>query len=182
MKSFVFAALLVFGTSAFAQEYSAIVGVHQTTADANATGVSTDGKFNFKAGLGVGFELAEKTKFRTGLLFSQRHFDTKVDATGAESKIKYSYLDIPANFQYNFNEMVGVFGGLVVAINAVDDVSPTPTPSVDAENMVPLIDVGVNFLFSDMVGFDVYYERGLGEFADNLENFSTFGANFIVWF
>lgn len=167
--------------SAQAQEFGAVVGVHQTTADANVTGVSSDGKFNFKAGLGVNFELADAMRFRTGVLYSQRHFEL-TDSTGGKTKINFAYLDVPANFQYNISEMVGFFGGLVVAINTSDDVSPDPGTSADADQMVPLIDLGVNFLFNDLVGFDLYYERGLGEFANNLENFSTFGANFLFWF
>lgn len=171
-----------FSSFAFAQEYGASLGVHQTTADASNTTGSVDGKFNFKLGLAVNFELTGNSKFRTGALYNQRHMDYTVLGNGIE--LNFSYLDFPANFQYNFNPMIGLFGGLVVAAKVSDDVK-TPVGvsySPNADSLLPLLDVGVNLLFEDMIGFDFYYERGLGKIAEGVENYSTFGANFIYWY
>lgn len=166
----------------WAQEYGAVAGFHRTTADSNTNGVSVEGKLNFKAGLAVGFELVEKTKFRTGFIFNQRHID--VTSSGVSLGYKFDYIDIPANVQYNFNEMVGVFGGLTIAALVNDKVDGAGSSSVDpkAESLIPILNLGVNFLFDDMIGFDLYYERGMGRFAQNLENHATYGGNFIYWF
>jgi hypothetical protein len=163
-----------------AQDFGALIGVHQTTADSKTANTTTDSGFNFKAGLTVNFELDQGSYFRTGILYNQRHFDTEVGS--AKTKVKFDYIDIPANYQYNFTETFGLFGGLVVAANVGDSRSPAQSPKIDAEGLVPLIDLGVNLTFQNMIGFDVYYERGLGKFADDLQNFSTFGLNFLYWF
>ncbi|MGE4132649.1 MAG: outer membrane beta-barrel protein [Bdellovibrionales bacterium] len=179
--SFIF---LISSSSAFAQEWGATLGFHQTTADSNDSTATVDGKLNFKLGALVWFELVEGYKFRSGAIFSQRHID--INKSGYKYEYNFDYFDVPANVQYNFNEMIGVFGGLTFAINFSDDVdAPSGAPAntdQDAEKMIPIMNGGVNFLFNDMIGFDVYYERGMGRFAKNLENHSTFGANFIYWF
>lgn len=174
-----FAALLL-SAPAYAQEFGALIGVHQTDADADTSGVSTDGKLNFKAGLAARFELMPNSWFRTGVLYNQRHFDASVP--GVDGEVNFDYLDIPALYQYNVNEMFGLFGGLVVAVNINDDVKPSGGADPDAETLVPLISLGASLMFDDMIGFDFYYERGLGGFSEGFENFSTFGANFLYWF
>jgi hypothetical protein len=172
-----------FASNAEAQEFGATLGFHQTTADSNDAAVKVDGKLNFRAGLLVGFEMVEHLKFRSGLIYDQRHID--VTSGGLKFKYKFAYLDIPATVQYGFSEMFGVFGGMVFAVKATDSVeAPSGASSVDpeAESIIPILTAGVNFLFSDLVGFDIYYERGMGRFAKGLENHSTVGANFNYWF
>lgn len=174
---------MIFASQAWGQEWAATIGVHQTTADSNVNGSSIDGKLNFKAGALLGFELNEQTKFRTGFLYNQRYFDVKTG--GQKFKYEFSYFDVPANVQYNLNEMVGLFGGLVIAVNMSDSVEGPAGVTVgdpDAEKMMALMNLGVNLMFNDMIGFDFYYERGMGRIAEGVENFSTFGGNFIYWF
>ncbi|HMN67472.1 MAG TPA: outer membrane beta-barrel protein [Bdellovibrionales bacterium] len=176
---------LAVSSSAFAQNYGGLLGFHQTDADIDGTaaGASIDGKLNFKAGLAVSFELMPMGFFRTGALYNQRAFEVKT--AGGNYDYKFAYLDIPANFQYGFNEMFALYGGLTVAVNIADDVSePAGAAAIDpdADTMIPLLDLGVNLTFDDMVGFDFYYQRGLGGFAEDLENYNSFGANFIYWF
>ncbi len=177
--------LLVFSifvsTSAFAQEYAAVIGVHQTDAETDAANTSVDGVMGFKAGLGVRFQLMENSYFRTGVLYNQRYFETT--SAGTSTDWEFAYLDIPATYQYNVNEMFGLFGGLVVAVNIADDYSPTVAGlDPDADKLIPLLTLGVTLMFEDMIGFDFYYERGMGGFAEDLETFSTLGANFNYWF
>ncbi len=179
MKHFLIAAALMISPFAQAQEFGVLLGVHQTTADANSTGTSVDGVFNFKAGLAVGLALSDTAKFRTGLLYNQRHIE--LNTAGFKTKVNFDYFDVPALVQFNVNEMFGLFGGLVVGINVNDETKPK-LQDVDAKGLIPLLNLGVNLMFQDLIGFDVYYERGLGEFANNLENYGTFGANFIYWF
>ncbi len=175
--------LFLISAPAWGQEWAASIGVHQTTADSNLDTASVDGKLNYKVGALVGFELQEPWKFRTGFLYNQRHID--LTTGGIKYEYNFDYIDIPANVQYQVNEMFGFFGGLVIAINMNDDVDvPSGAPAVDqdAEKMIAILNGGVNLMFNDMIGFDFYYERGMGRFANHLENHSTFGGNFIYWF
>lgn len=179
---FIFASFMI-SAQAYGQEWAATIGVHQTTADSNVNGATVDGKLNFKVGALVGFELAENTKFRSGLLYNRRHLDTTV--SGNKFEYKFAYLDVPATLQYNINEMVGFFGGLVIAVNVGDDVDGPAGVTVGdpkAEGMIAIMTGGVNLMFNDMIGFDFYYERGMGRFATGLENHSTFGGSFLYWF
>lgn len=175
---------LMLSSAATAQEYGALLGVHQTTSDTDTTGASIDGQFNFKAGMLINFGLNDMAKFRTGLLYNQRHVEMKAGGTKV-SEINFNYLDVPALFQYGMNEMFGIFGGLVVGINVGDEVkmaNGSAAGDSGKKGLIPLVQLGANVTFDDMIGFDLYYERGLGSYADNLKDFSTFGANFIYWF
>ena len=178
-----FVCVSVLSSPVMAQEFGATIGIHQTTADSNTSGATVDGKMNFKLGGLVAFELIDQLRFRSGLIYNQRHFE--VGTGGNTFEYNFAYFDVPINVQYNFNDTVGLFGGLIVAVNSSDDVeAPAGLTATDpdAEDMVPILNLGVNLLFQDMVGFDIFYERGMGKFADSLENFSTFGLNFNYWF
>jgi hypothetical protein len=175
---------LFMAPQAHAQDYGFTLGFQQTTASTDTSGTSVDGVFNFKAGLLMDFEMVPMVKFRTGAVYDQRHVEWK-DSAGDKTKVNFDYIDVPVDIQYNFNDMVGLFGGLNIGINVNDKADfPTGTSSHDlgAKAIIPLVNVGANFTFEDMFGFDLYYEHGLGEFADHLKDFSTFGGNFIYWF
>lgn len=183
---------LMISSSAIAQEFGFIGGFHQTSADSSTDGANVtteaEGKLGFKLGLAVNFELVEGSAFRTGFLWNNRKFavtgkNTLIN-TEATTDFNFNYFDIPALYQLNVNEMVGFFGGLVVAINIGDDTSPSS--DFKAETMIPLLTAGLNLMFDDQIGFDFYYERGMGKFAKmdgaSVADFSTFGANFLYWF
>lgn len=176
---------LIICSGASAQEYGLLVGFHQTTATTDTAGYTSEGQLNWKFGLNMAFELVPNVRFKTGAIYDERHVDYKVTATDAKFKYNFAYIDVPVNVQYNFNEMVGLYGGLTVGINVNDKVDrPAGVVSYDPESksLIPLADVGLNFLFADMIGFDLYYQRGLGAYAKDVKNFSTVGGNFIYWF
>lgn len=170
-----------------AQEYGALVGFHQTEAEfKTSSDADVDGKMGFKAGLAVAFELADKTHFRTGAIFAQRHVELKTGAGVGYAKVLFDYIDVPVNVQYHLTDKFGVYGGVTVGVNVNDKIDYsegiTSRPDPDAEKMIPLLNAGVNLLFDDMIGFDFYYERGLGDISDGLKDYSTFGLNFLYWF
>lgn len=175
----------VIAPSVQAQEYGVLAGFHQTTAKTDVSGVSIDGKFNFKLGLTMAFELDNDFMFRTGAIYNQRHFESKYSGSSITTTYFFDYLDVPVNFQYNLTETFGVFAGLVAGINInerVDVPGSTTRANAEVNGLIPFADAGVSFLFNDMIGFEVYYERGLGKLAKDLKDFSTFGGNFIYLF
>ncbi len=182
---------LLLSSAASAQEYGALLGVQQTTADISVTGGSgsIDGKLGYKLGLAVDFELMEGSSFRTGLLWNTRKMDVKKTGLTGSAEATYSYFDIPALYQHKITDMISLFGGLIVAFNLSDDISAPaswPDSELDPESLIPLLNVGINLMFDDQIGFDFYYERGLGKIASDdtteVKDFSTFGANFLYWF
>ena len=176
---------------AVAQDYGLTVGIHQTTGTVDTNGSSTSlkgsagsvsGKLGFDAGLVASFELVPAFRFRSGILYDQRQIDYKLNNGAGTVSFNFAYIDIPVNAQYNFTPMFGIYGGLIVGIKASDSTSvPAGTYSPDMKSLYPLLNVGGNFMFNDMIGFDVYYEAGLGNAATDVKNFSTFGMHFIYW-
>lgn len=163
------------------QEVGVLGGFHLTDADAKGSGVAVDSKVGFRLGVPIAFELVEGMKFRTGFIYTQRHLDVALAGPPATSlTAQFEYIDIPVLVQYQAHEMFGIFGGLTMALNMKKDLDPGGKAS-GTESIVPLVTIGATTLFNDMIGFDFYYERGIGKIADNAENFSTFGANFIYW-
>lgn len=174
-------AMTLISTSTFAQELGLLGGFHQTTAESSNSTYSDDGKIGFKLGALARFEMAEPFNFRSGLVYSTRNFD--LNSATNEIEYKFSYLDVPAMVEYRLNEVVGFYGGLSIGINVTDDakLNGVSIADPDTESMIALGQVGASFLFQDMFSLDVYYERGLGDIADSVKNYSTFGANFIYW-
>lgn len=174
---------------AMAQDYGLTIGVHQTTATVTSgggTGIasgSAQGKLNYDLGLTASFELIPNFRFRSGVLYDTRNFDYKLDNSGGTAHVNYAYVDVPVNAQYNFTPMVGIYGGLIVGIKASNsmDMPNGGTYNGTMKSMYPLVNLGVNFMFNDMIGFDIYGESGLGEFADGMKNYQTFGLHFIYW-
>jgi hypothetical protein len=190
--------ILIFGllisAAAQAQDYGVTIGIHQTTAtvDSSITAAnpnygtgSVNGTLGFDLGLTASFELVPGFRFRTGALYDTRSFDYKLTGSGRDGQtvgFRYAYIDVPVNAQYNFTPMVGIYGGLIVGIKASDSMNlPNGMTGGSVKSLYPLANVGVNFTFNDMLGFDLYYESGLGEFADKAKNYSTVGAHFIYW-
>ena len=189
--------ILTFGlfvsSAAVAQDYGLAIGVHQTSAtvdlsgDPAYTGVtgSAGSSLGFDLGFLASFELMPGFRFRTGALYNARPFEFKITAPIAgTAKFNYAYIDVPVNVQYNFTEQFGLFGGMIVGIKASDKVDlPAGSPSADLgmKSMYPLFNIGGNFTFDDMIGFDLYYEMGMGSFNDVAKNYSNFGMHFIYW-
>ena len=171
----------IIGFSAQAQELGVSFGFHSSNAEATTSGVSTGSKVGYRLGVPFSFELVEGMKFKTGIGYSARHFDLTVGAN--KGTAEFDYIDIPALVQYNFNDIVGVYGGLTMALNIGKDIEGIPgvTSADGAESIVPMATVGLSTTFNDMVGFDFYYEHGIGDIADGIKNYSVFGANFIYW-
>jgi hypothetical protein len=171
---------LMMAGHAYAQDVGVQVGMHNTTA--SYSGYSDSAELGFKVGLLGSTELVKNVKFRTGLLYTTRNF--KLETPGTTIKLKPAYIDIPVLFQYNFNDMFGLYAGPVAAINVGKklEVNGVSGDIADVKSLYLLAEFGANFMF-DMIGFDVYYQMGLGDISDNgPKDYKTYGANFIYLF
>lgn len=185
MRNFIFIlGVLLTGSVAQAQDFGIILGVQESNATASNAGWSTSGEFGFKIGGVVSAPLADKVNFRSGIVYTQRHFDLK-DSAGDKLVNSFDYIDVPALVQYNFTENFGIFGGLMVAFNVNDSVSSSnsslSTTVTGNKSLIPLVQIGFNGTFNNQYGVEAYYEQGLGDIYDGAKNFSVFGANFIYW-
>jgi len=171
----VLAGLTISGT-ALAQEFGFTGGFHNSSASEKNGSGSISSEIGYKLGLALKFPMVDQLNFKTGLIYSYRPFEY----SGTSVKAKFAYLDIPVLVEYKFNDMVGVFGGLVMGIKVSDKISTGATPT-GMEDIIPLAQVGVSFLFDDLYGFDIYAERGLGDIYDGAKDYTSFGANFVFW-
>lgn len=190
MRSFIIGSLLALtvGASAFAQDYGLTAGLSQSNASVsgnNLNGYSNSGEFGFRLGGVASFPLTDGLKFRTGLIYSQRHFDLKNSSPDIKIVHNFDYIDIPVLVQFNFNDTIGIFGGIIAAVNVNHNVSTSGVSGTydvtGTKGLLPIIQLGVNATFDNMYGVEAYYEMGLGDIYDNAKNYSVFGANFIYW-
>jgi hypothetical protein len=174
--------LVGWGTFSSAQEMGISAGAQESNASGRNPGDSTSGDFGIRAGFIGSFLLEDNLKFRTGLMYTQRHFDYKTSG-GDTYTFNWDYVDVPALIQYNFNEIFGLFGGVIIAINSSHAVSGTPTYTVTGEkDLTPIFQAGVNLLFDNMYGFDLFYEQGFDTIDSNTKDLGAFGASFIYYF
>ena len=178
---------LALGASAHAQDFGITAGLSGSNATAKVSGQSAGStQFGFRAGGVASFPLTDSLKFRTGVMYSQRHFVLS-DTAGNSATASFEYIDVPVLAQYNFNDSFGIFGGIIAAINVNNSVNTSNfvgggTSSATGTNgFYPLVQVGVNGTFDNMYGVEAYYEMGMGSIYDGAKNYSVFGANFIYW-
>lgn len=191
MKMIMFVLVSLFMIAANAQQYGLVAGIHNGEADEPTGFFDAQSNVGFRAGLLVKFDLTDTAFFRTGALYTQRKMEWEESITQSEVTYKFAYLDIPALFQIQVNEMFGFYAGPVVGINVSDkgEASSVAVPSAnqsgkvdDVKDIYLLGQIGGNFMF-DGIGFDVYYELGFGDVADDdAKDWKAFGANFVMLF
>jgi len=170
--------VLSFGLSANAQELGMTGGFSSSQAEAKTAGVSEDSSIGYRFGASVKFNLMDQLNFKTGLLYVYRPFTFKT--SGTEYDLKFAYLDLPATMEFKFNDMIGVFGGVIVGINVSDNNSLVGDPR-EVEELIAHLQGGVSFLFDDLYGFDIYMEKGMGDIYNNAKDYTTYGANFVYY-
>lgn len=193
MKKVVFIIMSLFIAQAQAQTFGLQAGVHNAKSDLDPGGGEAQNELNYRLGVIGLIDLADNVYFRTGLTYTTRH--TSFEGTaGSELKLKFAYLDVPVLFQFQLNEMVGLYAGGVVGFNMAEKFEFSGVGGSgsgdyrDVESMIILGQVGANFMF-DGVGFDIYFERGFTDLAgtdggnqSSVVDFTTYGANFVLLF
>ncbi|MCC6138663.1 MAG: outer membrane beta-barrel protein [Bdellovibrionaceae bacterium] len=186
MNKFIFIIASLFMVSANAQTFGLQAGVHHTTADTDATGLDKEAETNFRVGMLAMFDLTGSVDLRTGLTYTTRH--ATWSSSGIDvATLEFAYLDIPVLFQFHITEVFSLYGGPVVAIN-MDKGVKDASDAEDVESLYILGQVGGNFMF-DGIGFDIYLERGFGEFIGDdggtqaiAKDYTSIGANFVLLF
>lgn len=186
MKHLLFLVIASFiSFSSQAQEFGVLAGIHNADADSDTT--SFDATLGYRLGVVMKYEIGNAVAFRSGLTYTARHFELNGGTTNLDYEL--NYLDIPVLFNFQVNEMLSFYVGPVIAINTSGKLkgtsSGTPVDSEiqDVKSLYLLGQVGASFTF-DQIGFDIYFERGLGDIWDNgtAKDFSIYGANFLFWF
>jgi hypothetical protein len=172
-------ALLLIGLSAHAEEWGLTAGVAQTYALSRVPNTTTADRTSFRGGLTSSFFFLDNLKIRTGILYTQRRFEIH------EGEDSYTYdwkfIDIPGLLQYRYSDHIGLFAGFILALTIADRITPG-LEFTGTRKIAGLYQGGVSFLFDNMYGFDLYFERGFDNLDDNAAQPSGFGINLNYYF
>lgn len=157
-------------------DYAVEVGVRQQSADVE--GASADSQMGMQFGVTANVPVSGAVNFHTGMLYTQRNILVKTP--GGDSKVEMSYLDIPVTLMYKFEEYVGVYAGVAVALN-LDKKAEHGTVEDVKSPLMPLL-LGVSFKFAPNFGANLYYENASGEAAKFLKDYRAVGVNLMVTF
>ncbi len=190
MKKVLFIVMSLFMAQAQAQTFGLQAGVHNAQSEFDPEAGDAQSELNYRLGLVGLIDLTDSVYLRTGLTYTTRTTSFE-GAGGSELKLKFSYIDVPLLFQFQLNDMVGLYAGPVVGFNMDKKAEASPGGEADwddTESMIILGQVGANFMF-DGVGFDLYVERGFTDLAgtdggsqSKVVDFMTYGANFVLLF
>src|SRR6185437_7056660 len=92
--SFAFLVLGLFGSAVQAQEIGITLGAQESNARSRTDGDSTSQNFGIHAGLTGSFQLEDSLKFRTGVIYMQRHFD--LNTPNGNYTFNFDFIDVPA--------------------------------------------------------------------------------------
>lgn len=155
----------ILNAPAHAEEWGLLLGVHHTCATSREPGTSISGDFGIRTGIQTSFFLSQKLKIRTGAIYTQRHFE--VHAVDGSRSHSWDYLDLPILLQYDPKPGTGLFIGPTVAAN---------------QSALIFLQGGVNFIFDNMYGFDIFYETNPGPVDVDAEKLSAIGINLMYYF
>ena len=176
--------LTVFVQGAFANDFTAVIGVRSNTADFDTTGVSVGNKTSFGLGVLGFFDIAENLQFRSGFLYNQRQYSAK--SGNVDYDFNLAYADIPVTLMYKFADYGGAFIGPVLGLLAAKECkasSGSCTFPKDPSSTIIPVQLGVSFKFAPQMGGELYYELVSSALWENgIKNSRTVGANFLFTF
>ena len=174
------ACVLVFSTSAMAQDLGVVLGFRSDQADSETAGTDITGKSNIQGGMVAKFELSGPIQLRTGAIYVQRAYATK-SFLAVEQETKASYLEIPFGVLYKFSDYGGVFAGPAIGLNIAKDCPGGCSGS--GINTAPVsLQFGGSFKVAPQIGFEFYYETLTGKFATGVTNARAIAANLMITF
>lgn len=154
-------------------DYGFEVGVRQQSAEVE--GADVDSQINTQFGISAHVPMSGAWHLRTGMLYTPRNFKVTDTLTTLETKVEASYLDVPVALMYKFEEYLGIYGGVVLALN-VDKKGLNKVESP----LMPFI-FGATFKFAPNFGANVYFEKS-GKAAEGLDSTTAVGANLMITF
>lgn len=156
--------------------------------------VSFNPDLGFQIGAQYYYQIQEQLYLRTGGLLTQRNstYSTSLPFFGnVDNEYSLLYLDIPLTLEYRFNERLAVFGGVQMALLLSDECTASNgndcrVGNNDYKSFILGIPVGVNLMLNPQMGFDAFYQMGMGQVASHnagsIDWSHTFGASFIYKF
>lgn len=174
------ACILLFSTSALAQDLGLVIGARNDNAETTVAGASIEGRTNLQAGMVAKFEISGPLNLRTGMIYVQRSYGTTVSGVSA-GDTKASYLEIPFGAMYKFSDYGGAFVGAAIGLNVSKD-CPGGCSGASVNSSPLAIQLGGSFKVHPQFGFEFYYETLTAKFANNIESPKAIVANVMIAF
>ncbi|MBC7742413.1 MAG: outer membrane beta-barrel protein [Bdellovibrionaceae bacterium] len=176
----------ILSSAAFAQKDSPNISYSMPSVEAGIRWSSADAPAGSSAKQALGIQLGASTVFnfapsfglKTGLFYVERPF--LFDTSGAESKGKITYFDIPAFFMFKFEEYAGVYFGPSLSFKLGDESTPKALSGIKG-TVIPLT-LGAQFKFTSTFGLNVFFETLSGDSATGLSNNRAVGASLMIAF
>jgi hypothetical protein len=179
MKSVLSILTVLFVTSsAFANDFAAVVGFRNNSADSTTTAT-----VNTKSSLGLGvlgfFDLGGSLQGRVGFIYNQRN----VSAGTPEYDYNLNYIDVPLTAMFKVTDYAGAFIGPVVGLYAGKECKVPGGCDTNPEGLLTGLQLGVSFKFAPQLGAELYYETVPSTYwKDAFKNMRTVGANLLFTF
>ncbi|MCB0356484.1 MAG: outer membrane beta-barrel protein [Bdellovibrionales bacterium] len=173
MKKIFLATMMIFmGGWAQAYEMGVTGGMQTMDVEDSTNTVEFNNKSGFYAGV-LGFiDTGDGGYFRTGALLGQRGFSYDVSSSVTDV-YKITYLDVPLNYLFMFNEYAGIYGGLKLSLAVSDSCDVEGGSGIcnldNVEGMAYAASVGGHFRFVPEFGIEVEYDLGLSDVAKDVE-------------
>lgn len=172
-------AALCVGVSASANDFAAVLGFRNNSADAVNAGVTTASKSGIGAGVLGFFDLQGALQGRVGFIYNQRN----IGAGNPEYDYNASYVDIPVTAMYKFADYAGAFAGPVLAMLASKECKNPGGCTESPEGMSVGLQFGASFKFAPQLGAELYYEMIPSTYwKDSFKNMRTVGVNLLFTF
>lgn len=142
--------------------------------DGTSTGNTVDGEGGLILGGLAYLPIADKFHFRTGFLYSQRHYQLN------SSDVKVAYVDVPVSALWKVGDMGGVFFGTAIGLKVSE--SCGAGDCTDTKSLATPIQFGGHFKIAPQLALEVFYETLSGEIVANLEDATAVGAMAIITF
>ena len=163
--------LVTAANSAFAFSDIAIVGGAATTdVEPESDNIDSTGGTGFFAGVHGYMEMQGPWMLRAGAVLAQRQVSFE---DNADRGLDYTFMNLeaPITVMYNFNDMIGAFGGVRLGLNLNNDCSESNGASCEGndlgfETITYGAELGGHFRFTTNFGIEAAYVLGLSSFGE----------------
>ncbi len=139
----------------------------------------------YQGGLSVVINLSNDSNadfgVRTGLFYSERSFKNEL-TNGLEIQGKITYVELPVQLMFKFEDYAGVYIGPAYAVQIGDECEGLGcgVGLMDIKPSLVPITFGAEFKLFSHIGLNLFFENVSGGIAQSLKNSRAIGLNIMV--
>ena len=139
----------------------------------------------YQGGLSVVINLSNESNadfgVRTGLFYSERSFKNEL-TNGLEIQGKITYVELPVQLMFKFEDYAGVYIGPAYAVQIGDECEGLGcgVGLMDIKSSLAPITFGAEFKIFSHIGLNLFFENVSGGIAQSLKNSRAIGLNIMI--